>query len=88
MSIVVLEESQLRQLVTDAVHQALKSYKEGECYLDIEQAAAYLSTTPTAINRAITSGRLTPDHHGQRGGLKGHRFTKKTLDAFMRFDKP
>lgn len=48
------------------------------------QAAQYLSSTPKALGMMIVRGKLRPDHPGGRGGFRGHRFSRATLDAFMK----
>jgi len=81
--IVVLTEAQLREIVGDAVREALETQQSSDGYLDTEQAAAYLGTTVRSIQAAVERRTLIPDHRGSRGRLKSHRFTKLTLDAFL-----
>jgi hypothetical protein len=82
--VTLLTAEQLREIVSTAVREALGAQKPHEGYLDIDQAAAYLSTTASAVQAAVTRGTLVPDCRGSRGRTKGHRFTRRTLDAFMR----
>jgi len=80
----VLTAEQLRAIVAEAVRDALNIQRGNEGYLDTEQAAAYLGTTTRSLQHAVTRGQIVPDHRGSRhGGLKGNRFTRKTLDAFI-----
>lgn len=87
-TIIVTTEENLRALIGDAVREALQSQQPTEGYLDTEQAAAYLGTTARAVQAAIDRGSLVPDHRGQRGRFKSHRFSKKTLDMFLQFKPP
>ena len=83
LEVVVISTAQLRGLITDAVREAMSAQRPTEGYLDTEQAAAYLGTTVSSLRTAVARGKLAPDHRGQRGGgMKGNRFTRKTLDAF------
>lgn len=49
-----------------------------------ERAAAYLDSTVKAVLKQIERGNLVPDVWGGRGRTRGHRFSRETLDAFMR----
>lgn len=80
----VLTAEQLRAIVADAVRDALSIQRANDGYLDTEQAAAYLGTSTRSLQHAVTRGAIVPDHRGSRhGGLKGNRFTRATLDAFI-----
>ncbi len=83
-TIVVTTEAQLRSLIGEVVREAMENLRP-EGYLDTKQAAAYLGTTPAALNAAIERGTLVPDHRGSRGRMKSHRFSRKTLDLFLQF---
>lgn len=80
--IVVTTEEQLRALIGAAVREALNAQRP-EGYLDTEQAAAYLGTTTRSVQAQVERGTLIPDCRGSRGRLKSHRFSRKTLDAFL-----
>lgn len=82
-TIVVTTEDNLRALIGDAVREALSAQRPGEGYLDTEQAAAYLGATVRSVQAAVERGSLVPDHRGQRGRLRSHRFSRKTLDTFL-----
>jgi len=83
--IVTMTQGELRELVSSAVREAVGLQRENEGYLDMEQAAAVLNTTVSSLRTLIARGRIVPDHRGRRGGgLKGNRFTRKTLDEFVR----
>jgi hypothetical protein len=84
--LVVVTQEQLRTMLDDVVRRALDSQRGApEGYLDMEQAAAVLNTTVSSLRTLIARGRIVPDHRGRRGGgLKGNRFTRKTLDEFVR----
>jgi hypothetical protein len=82
--IVTMTQAELRELVSDAVREAVGAQRAPDAYLDMEQAAAHLHTTVSSLRTLVARGRLVPDHRGQRGGgLKGNRFTRETLDAFF-----
>jgi excisionase family DNA binding protein len=51
-------------------------------WLTTAEAAAYLGLSVPSLRQHIYRGSLTPDVPA--GRLKGHRFTKATLDAFIR----
>ena len=84
-TIVVTTAENLRALIGDAVREALQAQQPKEGYLDTEQAAAYLGCTVGALQAAVGRGTVVPDHRGQRGRLKSHRFSRKTLDLFLQF---
>lgn len=56
-------------------------------WLTTEQAARYLQTTVRALLAHVQRGNIKPDHFGGRGRLKSHRFSRETLDKFVRGDK-
>jgi hypothetical protein len=60
----------------------------GPSWYDTKQAAAYLGISPAALLMQIHRGHIVPDHVGGRGRLRGHRFTRETLDRFLRGDSP
>jgi hypothetical protein len=83
--IVTMTQDQLRELVSSAVREVVGAKGGGEGFLDMEQAADYLRTTVSSLRTLVARGRIVPDHRGRRGGgLKGNRFTRKTLDEFVR----
>jgi len=48
------------------------------------QAAEYLETTAKALLWHVYRGNLVPDSWGSRGRMRSHRFSRRTLDAFLR----
>jgi hypothetical protein len=62
----------------------LETQGEASAWLTTAEAAAYLKTTVTALNRHVSRGNLSPDSHAQRSRFRGHRYSQATLDAFMR----
>lgn len=58
-----------------------------QVWFTIREAAEYLRTTPSALQSHVYRGTLKPDCHGCRGRTRGHRFSRATLDAFMRGEK-
>lgn len=50
------------------------------------EAAEYLRTSPRALLAHVARGNIRPDAFGSRGRFKSHRFSKETLDAFVRGD--
>lgn len=58
-----------------------------QTWFTLREAAEYLRTTSRALQRHVDRGTLKPDCHGKRGRMQGHRFSRQTLDAFMRGEK-
>ena len=84
-TLTLLSADELRAIVTDAVREALDARRTSEGYMDTAEAAAYLGTTVRAVQGAVHRRALIPDHRGSRGeGLKGNRFSRATLDAFVK----
>ena len=54
-------------------------------WLTTAQAAVYLGMASTkALLHHVARGHIKPDHWGGKGRLKGHRWSRATLDAFVR----
>lgn len=83
--VVLLTEEQILSLMRSAVREELNEQRlQNEGYYDTASAAAYLKTTTRSVQHAVARGLLVPDHRGSRGGgLKGNRFSKATLDAYI-----
>ena len=56
-------------------------------WFTIGEAAEYLRTTAKALQAHVERGKLVPDCPGRAGRTKGHRFSRQTLDAFMRGER-
>jgi excisionase family DNA binding protein len=56
-------------------------------WLTTVEAADYLRTTPDALKKHIARGNIRPDSFGQRGRFRSHRFSRATLDAFVRGER-
>jgi hypothetical protein len=82
-AIIVTTEEQLRTLIGEVVREAMNAQRP-EGYLSTEQAATYLGTTMRSVQAAVDRGTLVPDLRGRRGRLQSHRFSRKTLDEFIR----
>lgn len=52
--------------------------------LRTDEAADFLRISPKALLWHVSQGNIVPDHWGKRGLLRGHRFTKETLERFLR----
>lgn len=72
--------------MTDA---AQNDQQQPSPWLTTEQAAAYIGggMTAKALLMHVSRGHIKPDHWGGRGRLKGHRFSRETLDRFVRGEK-
>ena len=58
-----------------------------QTWFTLREAADYLRTTASALQHHVRRGTLKPDCHGKRGRTLGHRFSRATLDAFMRGER-
>jgi hypothetical protein len=58
-----------------------------QVWFTLPEAAEYLRTTRSALQHHVARGTLKPDCHGRRGRMQGHRFSRQTLDAFMRGER-
>jgi hypothetical protein len=53
-------------------------------WFSTERAAAYLDITVKALLKHVERRNIVPDVFGGRGRTQSHRFSRGTLDAFMR----
>jgi hypothetical protein len=53
-------------------------------WFSTERAAAYLDMSVKALLKHVERGNIAPEAFGQRGRARSHRFSRGTLDAFMR----
>jgi len=86
----LLTAEQLRFVVFEAVREAISTVRvdgREEQYFNTAGAAKYLKTTVAALHMQIQRGNLKPDSRGGPGRLKGHRFTRATLDAYIENDQ-
>jgi hypothetical protein len=85
--LVTLTTEELRQLVMDAVSQALIKYTidKNARVLSVEDAAAQLGITANAMHKRIARGMYVPDVKGGNGtGSRGHGFLQTTIDKYKR----
>jgi hypothetical protein len=61
---------------------------EQQQWFTTAEAAVYLRTSVTALKKHVQRGTLRPDAFGLRGGFRGHRYARDTLDAFVRTRVP
>lgn len=56
-----------------------------ERLLKTDEAASMLGMSPGALRQLVARGNIVPDLRGQRGdgGLKGNRFSMRTINAFI-----
>lgn len=52
-------------------------------WIDCKEAARVLGLKPQTVRTLVFRGKLVPDHRGGNGGLKGHRFRRATIEAFL-----
>ncbi len=87
--VALLTAEELQELLRAAVREVMQERAGDEGYMDTAQAAHYLGTTVKALQAAVYRKRIVPDHRGSRGGLRGNRFSRATLDEFCkRHGKP
>lgn len=53
-------------------------------WLTSAEAAAKLKLKPAGLKALVFRGKIVPDHRGGRGGLRGHRFSIKTIHRYLR----
>ena len=68
--VIVISESELTQLVKDAVRLALSEVPEPRMLTNAE-AAARLGISEDALRKRVQRGYITPDIRGGREGAKG-----------------
>jgi hypothetical protein len=78
--LVQLTTDQLCKLVRAEVKAALD--ERNEKLLDQKEAAEFLGITPEALKKRIARNLLTPDIRGGRDGVRGNRFSMKTLRRY------
>lgn len=84
-----LTVSELDQRIEDAVARAVERVMQGRPassendILDTAGAAAKMGISPAALRKLVSRNVICPDHRGQRGGLRGNRFTMRTIQAFI-----
>jgi excisionase family DNA binding protein len=52
-------------------------------WFDTMEAAEYIGVSVSAMRKLVQRGKIRPDTPGGTGLLKGHRFSRVTLDAFL-----
>lgn len=71
MTVVVLEVEQLRQVVAEAVRDAMReTARPSSELLTTEQAAAERGVAPKTIRRWIRTGELRAERHGKRWRIR------------------
>jgi hypothetical protein len=87
--VVTLTQDQLRALIGEAVRTAISNANASKVqgseneYLDTRQAAKVLGISVAALKSRVWRGSIEPDHLGGTDGLKGNRFHRSTLDAYL-----
>jgi len=54
-----------------------------QCWFDTAEAAQYIRVSKEAMRKLVQRGTIRPDSPAGANGLRGHRFSRKTLDEHL-----
>ena len=86
--VLVMTPDEVEALVERAVERALARRASDDDLLTHEQAAAALSISPAALHKRVHRGLIEPDQRGGTDGVKGHRYSRRTLAEHVRKSRP
>lgn len=55
-----------------------------QSWFDTAEAAQYIRVSKEAMRKLVQRGTIRPDSPAGANGLRGHRFSKTTLEKFLR----